>query len=165
MGLLREWPVHRGTWERWGIDGWEKAGDIRHLRVVLCPVFRETQRTSVCALCSRPSETQRSSRLPRFGLRKPRERRVALCPVFGKPREVASVPPFSSASRLACRSRLRVCDGSSSGGRYRSRRCSGLAAARKSLSRGLGSCWFTERFHRNALVTHFQHSQVFCTAR
>ncbi len=29
----------------------------------------------------------------------------------------------------------------------------------------LGSRWFTERFHRNALVTHFQHGQVFCTAR
>ena len=27
-------------------------------------------------------------------------------------------------------------------------------SARKSLSRGLGSSWFTERFHRNALVTH-----------
>jgi len=25
--------------------------------------------------------------------------------------------------------------------------------------------WFTERFHRNALVAHFQHGQVFCTAR
>ena len=25
--------------------------------------------------------------------------------------------------------------------------------------------WFTERFHRNALVTHFQHGQVFCAAR
>src|SRR5207245_6123366 len=42
---------------------------------------------------------------------------------------------------------------------------SGLASARKSLCRGLGSRWFTERFHRNALVTHFQHGQVFCTAR
>src|SRR5947209_358987 len=41
----------------------------------------------------------------------------------------------------------------------------GLASARKSLCRGLGSGWFTERFHRNALVTHFQHGQVFCTAR
>ena len=41
----------------------------------------------------------------------------------------------------------------------------GLASARESLCRGLGSRWFTERFHRNALVTHFQHGQVFCTAR
>src|SRR5450755_2099511 len=41
----------------------------------------------------------------------------------------------------------------------------GLASARKPLCRGLGSRWFTERFHRNALVTHFQHGQVFCTAR
>jgi hypothetical protein len=40
-----------------------------------------------------------------------------------------------------------------------------LASARESLCRGLGSSWFTERFHRNALVTHFQHGQVFCTAR
>src|SRR5258708_5744746 len=40
-----------------------------------------------------------------------------------------------------------------------------LASARESLCRGLGSRWFTERFHRNALVTHFQHGQVFCTAR
>jgi phytoene/squalene synthetase len=41
----------------------------------------------------------------------------------------------------------------------------GLASARESLCRGLGSRWFTERFHRNALVTHFQHGQVFCAAR
>src|SRR5271156_5913829 len=41
----------------------------------------------------------------------------------------------------------------------------GLASARESLCRGLGSRWFTERFHRNALVTHFQHGQGFCTAR
>src|SRR5579863_8504895 len=41
----------------------------------------------------------------------------------------------------------------------------GFSAARESLGRGLGSRWFTERFHRNALVTHFQHGQVFCTAR
>src|SRR5438874_5294531 len=41
----------------------------------------------------------------------------------------------------------------------------GLASARKSLCRGLGSRWFTERFHRNSLVTHFQHGQVFCAAR
>src|ERR1700691_5962209 len=41
----------------------------------------------------------------------------------------------------------------------------GLASARESLCRGLGSRWFTERFHRNALVTHFQHGQVCCTAR
>ena len=40
-----------------------------------------------------------------------------------------------------------------------------LASARESLCRSLGSRWFTERFHRNALVTHFQHGQVFCTAR
>src|SRR5258705_12065572 len=40
-----------------------------------------------------------------------------------------------------------------------------LASANESLCRSLGSRWFTERFHRNALVTHFQHGQVFCTAR
>ena len=40
-----------------------------------------------------------------------------------------------------------------------------LASARESLCRRLGSRWFTERFHRNAPVTHFQHGQVFCTAR
>jgi hypothetical protein len=40
-----------------------------------------------------------------------------------------------------------------------------LASARESLCRGLGSRWFTERFHRNALVTHFQHGQVCYTAR
>src|SRR5207237_852908 len=40
-----------------------------------------------------------------------------------------------------------------------------LASASESLCRGLGSRWFSERFHRNALVTHFQHGQVFCTAR
>src|ERR1700722_20561838 len=40
-----------------------------------------------------------------------------------------------------------------------------LAWARESLCRGLGSGWFTERFYRNALVTHFQHRQVFCPAR
>src|SRR6202011_4556118 len=40
-----------------------------------------------------------------------------------------------------------------------------IGSARASLCRGLGSRWFTERFHRNALVTHFQHGQVFCTAR
>ena len=40
-----------------------------------------------------------------------------------------------------------------------------LASARKSLCRGLGSGWFTERFHGNALVAHFQHGQVFCAAR
>src|ERR1700687_4230818 len=40
-----------------------------------------------------------------------------------------------------------------------------LASASESLCRGLGSRWLTERFHRNALVTHFQHGQVFCTAR
>src|SRR5439155_9589385 len=41
----------------------------------------------------------------------------------------------------------------------------GLASARESLCRGLGSRRFTERFHRNALVTHFQHGKIFCTAR
>src|SRR3984893_5619321 len=41
----------------------------------------------------------------------------------------------------------------------------GSVSARESLCRGLGSRWFTERFHRNALVTHFQHGQVCCTAR
>jgi hypothetical protein len=41
----------------------------------------------------------------------------------------------------------------------------GLASARQSLCRGLGSRWFMERFHGNALVTHFQHGQVLCTAR
>src|SRR6266566_5662225 len=40
-----------------------------------------------------------------------------------------------------------------------------LASASESLCRGLGSRWFTERFHGNALVTHFQHGQVFCAAR
>src|SRR5256885_12378122 len=40
-----------------------------------------------------------------------------------------------------------------------------LASASESLSRGLGSRWFTEGFHRNALVTDFQHGQVFCAAR
>jgi hypothetical protein len=41
----------------------------------------------------------------------------------------------------------------------------GLASARESLCRGLGSRCFTEWFHRNALVTNFQHGQVFCTSR
>src|SRR5689334_2119799 len=41
----------------------------------------------------------------------------------------------------------------------------GLGSARESFCRGLGSRWFTERFHRNALVPHFQHGQVFCTTR
>ena len=41
----------------------------------------------------------------------------------------------------------------------------GLASASVSLCRGLGSRWFTERFHRNGLVAHFQHGQIFCTAR
>src|SRR5258706_8103133 len=41
----------------------------------------------------------------------------------------------------------------------------GLASASESLCRGLGSRWFTERFHSNALVTHVQYGQVFCTAR
>jgi len=40
----------------------------------------------------------------------------------------------------------------------------GSASARESLSRGLGSRWFTEGFNRNALVTDFQHGQVFCAA-
>src|ERR1700723_520433 len=35
----------------------------------------------------------------------------------------------------------------------------------ESLCRGLGSRWFTERLHRNALVTDFQHGQVFRAAR
>src|ERR1700679_2548218 len=39
----------------------------------------------------------------------------------------------------------------------------GLASAGEALCRGLGSGWFTERFHRNTLVTHFQHGQVFRT--
>src|SRR5215831_6242670 len=39
-----------------------------------------------------------------------------------------------------------------------------LASARESVCRGLGSRWFTERFHRNARVTNFQDDQVFCTA-
>src|SRR5437588_281228 len=38
-------------------------------------------------------------------------------------------------------------------------------ASLESLCRGLRSRWFTERFHRNAFVTHIQHGQVFCTAR
>src|SRR5439155_10190344 len=33
------------------------------------------------------------------------------------------------------------------------------------LCRGLGSRWFTERFHGNALVTDFQDDQVFHAAR
>jgi hypothetical protein len=33
------------------------------------------------------------------------------------------------------------------------------------FAEGLGSRWFTERFHRNGLVTHFEHGQVFCPAR
>ena len=36
--------------------------------------------------------------------------------------------------------------------------------ARESLRRRIGSRWFTERFHRYALVNHFQHRQVCCTA-
>src|SRR5580704_4933380 len=40
-----------------------------------------------------------------------------------------------------------------------------IGSARESLCRGLGSRWFTERFHRNALVIHFQHGQVCCTVR
>ena len=38
-----------------------------------------------------------------------------------------------------------------------------IGSARKTLCRGLGSRWFPERFHRNSLVTHFQHGQV-CSA-
>ena len=34
----------------------------------------------------------------------------------------------------------------------------------ESLYRGLSSRRFTERFHRDTLVTHFQHCQVCCTA-
>ena len=49
--------------------------------------------------------------------------------------------------------------------RFVSSSSGGLASARKSLCRGLGSRWFTERFHRNGFVTHFQHGQVFSTAR
>ena len=49
--------------------------------------------------------------------------------------------------------------------RFVSSSSGGLASARESLCRGLGSGWFTERLHRNALVTHFQHGQVFCAAR
>src|SRR5882724_9989933 len=48
-------------------------------------------------------------------------------------------------------------------GRFVSSSSRGLASARESLCRGLGSRWFTERFHRNAHVTHFQHGQIFCT--
>lgn len=44
-------------------------------------------------------------------------------------------------------------------------RSGGLSSARRSLCRGLGSRRFTERLHRNALVRHFQHRQVFCAAR
>jgi len=32
------------------------------------------------------------------------------------------------------------------------------------LSRRLGPRWFTERFHRNALVTHFEDHQLFSAA-
>jgi hypothetical protein len=35
-----------------------------------------------------------------------------------------------------------------------------IASAREPLRRGLGSRWFTEWFHRNALITHFQNGQV-----
>src|SRR5271163_5374443 len=41
----------------------------------------------------------------------------------------------------------------------------GLTSASESLCRGLGARWFTERFHSDALVTHVQHGQIFCTAR
>src|SRR5580700_2029654 len=50
-------------------------------------------------------------------------------------------------------------------GHWRERPSGGLASARESLCRGLGSRWWPERFHRNALVAHFQHGQVFCAAR
>jgi hypothetical protein len=42
-----------------------------------------------------------------------------------------------------------------------------LASASQSLCRGLGSRWFTERFHSNALVTPFQHGSgiLYCPAR
>src|SRR5437868_6111132 len=50
--------------------------------------------------------------------------------------------------------------------RYTAAWCSqNASSARESLCRGLGSGWFTERFHTNALVTHIQHGQVFCAAR
>src|SRR5215469_3288608 len=49
--------------------------------------------------------------------------------------------------------------------RAASHRQVGLVPARKSLCRGFGSSRFTERFHRDALVTHFQHGKVFCAAR
>jgi hypothetical protein len=49
--------------------------------------------------------------------------------------------------------------------RFQSLFSGGSASARESLRRRLGSRWFTERFHRNALVTHFQHGQVFRAAR
>ena len=43
------------------------------------------------------------------------------------------------------------------GERERSRSWSaGLASARESLRRGLGSRWFMESFHQYALVKHFQ---------
>ena len=40
-----------------------------------------------------------------------------------------------------------------------------LTSAGRSLCRDLGSRWFSERFHRNALVIDFQHGQVRGTAR
>src|SRR5579863_4008426 len=39
------------------------------------------------------------------------------------------------------------------------------ASASGSLCRGLGSNWFTERFHSNALVTNIQYGELFCAAR
>jgi len=50
--------------------------------------------------------------------------------------------------------------GSSSGGSS-----GGLAMASESLCRGLGSGWFAEWFHGNALVTNIQYGEVFFTAR
>jgi hypothetical protein len=41
----------------------------------------------------------------------------------------------------------------------------GLPSANNSLSRRLRSGRLTERFHINALVTHFQYGQIFCAAR
>jgi hypothetical protein len=80
----------------------------------------------------------------------------SVAPFFSQfvPKEDWSRPLGSAAAHpVADKGKLAV---SSSGG---------LASARKFLCRGLGSRWLTERFHSNALVTYFQHSQVFGTAR
>src|SRR5215470_2803703 len=99
--------------------------------------------------------------------------------------DLLSISEFSSAVSLFCLSVLgsfstfgldlrvqsaaageTIASSSATGSRADLRTSSaGLASARESLCRGLGSRWFTERFHRNALVTHFQHGQVFCAAR